>query len=512
MQSVLPLFRFSFLAIVATAVALRALGQPLDHDEHQFVASAALIARDGLVPYRDFAYFHLPYQSYLFAIPFQWSEYLLATARLVCAAAAFSMVAIVWRRVRTEFEELPEIASTALAVLFALVLVTNPLFLYSAGRAWNHDIATLLGLLAAIAAATPPGEKNRYRAAVTAGLFAGLAVGFRSTFATLVPALAFAIWWLRDRSEDGFSVRSTTAFAAGVFVALSPVLVLLGADPAAFFYGNATYNLTLDPVYRKDAGFDVAMTFAQKFSYFTGDVLDHPRPAALLFAYAVSAFCAVYDRRADSSKALPLTIAFCLPALFVAAWLPTPTWYQYYYALQVFLVVGVVVNTASAVSVRRAVAFAAAMPLLFGAVTGARYHWPIADLGPSAGWTAIRAHATGRAVAASAGAGADDLILTLAPIFALEGGAGIYPQLATGPFQWRTAYLVSETDRRRFGVLGPADLDGLDDGRRPAAVMTGAEANEGEDLERPLLDFAAAAGWVADDIDDRFRLWRPKSE
>jgi hypothetical protein len=32
----------------------------LNHDEHQFVGSAVLLARDGLLPYADFAYFHVP--------------------------------------------------------------------------------------------------------------------------------------------------------------------------------------------------------------------------------------------------------------------------------------------------------------------------------------------------------------------------------------------------------------------------------------------------------------------
>jgi hypothetical protein len=35
----------------------------LNHDEHQFVASGALLARNGLLPYRDFVYFHVPLLS-----------------------------------------------------------------------------------------------------------------------------------------------------------------------------------------------------------------------------------------------------------------------------------------------------------------------------------------------------------------------------------------------------------------------------------------------------------------
>ena len=41
----------------------------LNHDEHQFVASGALIARDGLLPYRDFPYFHVPTLSFRLCSP-----------------------------------------------------------------------------------------------------------------------------------------------------------------------------------------------------------------------------------------------------------------------------------------------------------------------------------------------------------------------------------------------------------------------------------------------------------
>ena len=39
----------------------------LSHDEHQHVAAGALIAREGLMPYRDFPHFHTPYLAYVYA-------------------------------------------------------------------------------------------------------------------------------------------------------------------------------------------------------------------------------------------------------------------------------------------------------------------------------------------------------------------------------------------------------------------------------------------------------------
>ena len=58
-----------------------AMSKRLDHDEHQFVASGALLARQSLLPYRDFPYFHMPYLVGLYALFFRASDHLLLAAR-----------------------------------------------------------------------------------------------------------------------------------------------------------------------------------------------------------------------------------------------------------------------------------------------------------------------------------------------------------------------------------------------------------------------------------------------
>ena len=71
-----------------------------------------------------------------------------------------------------------------------LILISNPLFLFTSGRSWNHDLPTVLTLLAFVAVAHR-GLKNPGSAwwMLAAGVLMGLAVGFRLTFAP--PAAAF---------------------------------------------------------------------------------------------------------------------------------------------------------------------------------------------------------------------------------------------------------------------------------------------------------------------------------
>ena len=73
-------------AMVVTLLVLRSmnLGFP-DHDEHQFVASATLLARHGLLPYRDYPYFHVPYLVFVDAGLFRITPYLLLAAQFFSA-------------------------------------------------------------------------------------------------------------------------------------------------------------------------------------------------------------------------------------------------------------------------------------------------------------------------------------------------------------------------------------------------------------------------------------------
>ena len=505
---------YSFAAAIAVCVYAHALQKPLDHDEHQFIASAALIAREGLVPYRDFPYFHLPYLSYLYAAAFLVSDHLLLTARLVAATAALAVAALVWRRARSMLTGVADAVATAGAAACVLVLVTNPMFLYTAGRAWNHDVAILAALASTIALAGAPEAKRPTLAAMIAGALLGIAIGTRSTMALLAPPLLLAAALSSDRGWTLLSRASLPGgFAIGVALAQAPLAALYALAPEKFVYGNVTYNLVLNTRYRHETGYDVAMSDTQKLGYLVDVVLAHPRNAALLLAYFVSALVAVVAvrrspqaREARSSR-FAVTVALCLPFLLIAAQLPTPTWYQYYYALVPFLVVGAIANLGACGATHyRWIGIAAALPALVGAVTGARYYRPYLFITPPAEWTAISVHETGRKIASLHDT---ERVLTLGPTFPLEGGLGIHPALATGAFAWRTAPLVEHDERVRLGLFGPDELATLEASDHPFAVLTGVERDPDENLEASLLEHVSGGAWAPTSVGEELTLWLP---
>ena len=84
------------------------------------------------------------------------------------------------------------------------------------------------------------------------------------------------------------------------------------------------------------------------------------------------------------------------------------------------------------------------------------------------------------------------LALTLAPLFALEGGCEIYTELSAGSIIYRIADSMSPDDRAITHTVGPETLRTPLEESPPSAVIVGVEF---EFLEKPLLESAIKPNW-----------------
>src|SRR5262245_45862818 len=82
-------------ALVFPIVAGLGMTKGLNHDEHQHVAAGALVAREGLIPYRDFPYFHTPYLPFAYAVLFRGTDHLLSAARILSAFCASAILGVI---------------------------------------------------------------------------------------------------------------------------------------------------------------------------------------------------------------------------------------------------------------------------------------------------------------------------------------------------------------------------------------------------------------------------------
>ncbi|MFL5733654.1 MAG: hypothetical protein ACJ78Q_10675 [Chloroflexia bacterium] len=497
-----------FFAAVFLLLLSANMRKELSHDEHMYVAGGYLLARRLLIPYADLPYLQMPNLAFAYASILLGTSHLLLAARLFNTVCATLSAVILFAVTASLFREAGYAARLTLGAGSALLLVANPIFLYSSGLAWNHDLPVLLALLAVAAISSAAGRANPYLLLGAAGVAVGLAVGTRLAFAPALLPLAAGAFFLPGATSPRRRLYRAGAFCLGVLGGLLPAIVVAALAPDRFSFDNLGYH-RLSETYWRQLGNTRAMDLPSKLGYLW-DVVREPGTLALAIGALLVAILAVITGRAKPAVYFPLALAAGVAlSLLVGALLPTPTWYQYYYAPLPFLVLAAAYTAAilyaRARTSRGRTALLAAFAVLVLAA-GIPAIASYARLNPSLrvdDWVPSQVHALGEEIGQAVGRGK---VLTLAPLFPLEGGAGIYEQMAAGPFTWRVAGQLPSEDRGRLGVVGGDDLEALLERDPPAGILTGFEGG----LEEPLVKYAQAHGYTARQLSNGATLWLAK--
>jgi hypothetical protein len=494
------------LLLAGLLIFSHCLSAPLDHDEHQFVAGATLLARRGLSPYRDYPYLHMPYGIFANAALFRLaapSAGLLLAARLLSAVCSLATIALLAAAVRYAYRDHPAGAQGWLAPAAVLLLLTSPLFAAVAGLAWNHDMAEALLLAATVLflreirlGTFAPGTM------LAVGTFLGLSIGVRLTTAPAVAA--FAGWALADiRAPGRRRVMAAGLLLLGMAVALSPCAWLFLQSPRGFVFGNFGYP-TLNSAFRVAHGSMTGSTTPSgKVGYFFSRIVFSSSSGFLVLLIALTIWLrrgrhlSGQERRTgrEEMRFLGLLAVFLLSGSFA----PAPMFIVYFYAPVPFAILwlsyawrpllgekrhsgGLPSPTKSFISQKCAAAMLAVCCLAGGFSS---YRRGITALRPGQ-WVPLQVRHSGvdlRRQLLSAGAPSGP-ILTMAPIIPLEGGLDIYEQFATGPFAFRVAPMVPESDRRALHLIDGHDLSQLLSQRPPMAVLFNVEEPSEEE---PML-------------------------
>lgn len=503
------LFIVVLLTIFGAFLFARAMDRDLNHDEHQFLAPGALLARQGLLPYRDYPLFHLPNLVFVYAAVDALPLGPIFGAKLCSVASTWFLAGLlVWLAHR--FPPFGNPRWSSFASLGALLLLaSDPLFLTTTGKTWNHELPTVL-ILAALCLQMACARSNRLWMCVTAGFLAGFAVGTRLTFApALVPLCAVAFLFPVEMRRRWILV---VCFTLSSLIALSPSLYFLATAQEPFIFGNFQFPRLrlLDP---ENTRIRKTMSWARKLRFFFKEValLSWPLFAAYVIATAPRIADWVKNR---ASRDLPCVMLFSvLPFLLIGCFAPSRYQYQHYYAFIPLLVGGVIVALGSAdrLYARRlvwqtggllAVALALVCHRGLRAGISSELSW-IRNAGNPAEWFAVRAHKLGETIREQVPTGK---VLTLAPAWPLEGGCGIYPEFASGPFAWRSAQWLESSRRPAFHMVAPSDLQSFLQSDPPAAILTGVEDSE---LEKPFVQYATERGYQPMKLNKKRLLWLP---
>jgi hypothetical protein len=496
------------LAVVCAGIFFRAMDRDLNHDEHQFLAPAALLSREGLLPYRDYPLFHLPNLTLIYAALDRLTGALLLSAKCVSVAStcgvAILLCGVALRRGGGEATRPPWLLACAGLALF----LCDPLTVATTGKTWNHELPAFL-TVAALLLHWRGGERDSLLCLTGSGALLGLAIGTRLTYAPLAMPLAlfpllYPLPWRRR-------IAHVATFCAAGVVASAPSLYFLIADREAFLFGNLEFPRLrlLDP---ENTRIRKTMAWWRKLRYFAKEIVVPGWPLFLAYAW-LGARPAIAWLRARRGAGMAAALVLCvLPFALLGCFAPSRYQYQHYYVFAPLLVLGALVGARSPLAHFRArrplgiFATASVLMLLAPMIGGPDNSFWFHRSLQREEWFASKAKALGRSIREQAPEGK---VLTLAPTWVLAGGGRIYPEFATGPFAWRSAHFAAPEVRQRLKLIAPADLDALLHRDPPAGILSGVED---EKLEAPLVAWAKSNRFRPHNLAKRRVLWLPPGD
>ena len=487
-----------FLFAILGFLFASAMAKNLNHDEHQFIAPAVLLAKDGLQPYRDFPLFHLPNLVFIYSTLFRVFDHPFLVARCFSVLCAFGTAALIFR----ECWHHPPFGLTrcrfVTAITGALFLVLDPLFFFTTGRGWNHDSAALLIVLATILQ-VKAARRDSIPLATASAISAGLAAGIRLTVAPVLIPLWFSIWFFPSPIRHRAIIAAI--YVATASAALAPSLYYLAAHTDQFLFGNFEFPRLrlLDP---ENERIRKTMHPLRKLRFFFKEVAIPSFPLFLSFiAFAVVPAWRFFYNRTQELFGTAL-VAAILPFALIGCFTPSRYQYQHYFMIIPLLVLGVVFGIASIQYPKKWMFVSAPiLPLIcicrFIYTSGEVFPGPIND------WFPNRIAHIADQIAEKSPQGP---ILTLAPIYPMEAGLKTYAEFSTGPFAWKSARFIAPERRSALHLIAPDDLAQLLTKKPPGAVLTGVEEAA---LEKPLIEYSRAHQFTAVKLGKERTLWMP---
>jgi len=483
------------LALLCLAIFAGSMSKGVGRDEQMYCAGGVLMSQGKMI-YRDFSYAaQLPYHALLYAAIFRVSgtSYYLLAGRMVsvaCDIAVMLCIVGVYRRVFGSFS----VSGMFLGLGAAVLYVFNPLVDYSNGYAWNHDV-----VIACVVLSFWLFISIDFKGKLQYGRLA--AIGALLTFAScmrITTVLAELVFLGVLLSEPADSVRGKLRRVAPFLSAAGVVLVwpvwVVAQAPRAFYL-----NLVRIPVLYGEWLGKIGLVH-NKLDLMAAS-LTTPGYFVLVGMAVYLCLSTVFLRGGVKiSNGRNLWMAGLLVVTFFVIALIPPTMWRQYLAMPVpFLVI------------------ALAYPLLglrkAGGKRGVPGHFKIAcvlmgvcalvavvsnsavlsrmpvALVPGV-WRPVEVHRISRDIGERVKE--PRRVVTLGPLYALEGGCDIYPELSAGAIIYRIGDHLTAEERDITHTVGSETSNEMVAGSTPSAVILGAEPAHFAFLEEPLRDIAGA--------------------
>jgi hypothetical protein len=457
-----------FFALALVLVFSMGIGKDLDVDEHGFIASGVLLARHGVLPYRDYHYNHMPTEVLIYAELFHVIGQLVMGARtfqVICAAGAATTIFAVAYEAGIVFGRRRLLFAWAIGLLF----LTNQFFTKTAALSWNHDFPLLMALLSFIALRRGLRGTNTAAFVALSGLLAGISATSRLTYLPIVGPMGLLVL-LYPQITLRRRLALAAVFCGGFAVAALPSLWVWSKAWDNAFFGNFLYprlNTAIHAIREPNRPF----TFWPILRFYLWTWITFPTTGVATVAFAV--LLAARLRGApwnDRETWELLALAGVVLLLLAAAFMPAPPYIQYFYAATPFMFLGIAWCLPDLPRFRES-AEIWRVPIglcVFSVIFGASAYRHVVMLPFPRTWVPLQVHRQGVELARQLPPG---LVLTIEPIFPLEGGMETDPRFAVGRFAPRVADLMTPADRSKYLMPGLADFKAVFDDDSPASVL-----------------------------------------
>ena len=479
----------------------------INHDESQFMASAFLFYSQGLHPYRDFAYFHMPNLVYIYSL-FFGTENPLLTARIFTAICGFGMCATLIYYGRHLLKGHNEWGRLIIPIALAVILCHSYIYKISLYHVWNHASSALLTVLALTAITKWNLDKPDKSYILFSGFTLGMAIGIRLSIAPLIVPFIYVIL---SRPDLTFAKRKSQLllFTLAGSIANLPALYFLLLHFDSFWFGNLIYP-QMNMAFYEEIGRTDAMGLLGKIEFFWKKVLRRHNEKLILLAMVpalilfLTSLISSQEKRTNQSLFLIMTLIFSMVGSFAA----TPSQRQYYFIL--FPIAILLTLQLYSLCKHRPLQL-----MLLGTVTAFTFV-SFTTYSPYTMRGRLHGMLLGQETVGISTFNQDifylknrfqtsreSKILTLSPVYPVNAGLDIYPQFTTGPFAWKTSHLIDKQRAQKQNLPIKEDLQIFMTQQPPAGILTGDEKQE----DIPLIEAAIELNYHPESLPSGNILW-----
>lgn len=472
MRNYSPFVWLVFGLLSALLIAL-GLAMPIDHDEAQFIASGMMLAREQLHPILDYVYYHQPAYSYLYAFLFQlFSDPVLLIVRVFCGISSVLTLRLLLRHYfkRLKKEPYSHLNKVLFPIGFMVALaMTNG---FAKGLvSWNHGFPSFL-LLSAYLILLRNHRRYVPQKIGWAGVLFAFSVALRASLAPMVLPLFLGLFFYD--LDWNKRLRLAGSFFVGCLIGSVPVFTFMALDTDAFFFNIVEFHTDYDEAYLASEGraadLPERLRLAQHYLLQTNNLYFVVVALSVTLGFLIK-------RRKEQTSQTRFRRVFALLVFFMSilsAITKNVTFPQYYYLPMLLLaVLAIELYPLLQTKARKPVVvfslFLAAALVIDGS---SGYKRLVRAIEKDAPFMVFQSQQEGAFIRKHAGEGK---VLTLSPIFPLEGGNSIYPEFVTSPFAFRTRDFVPKALRLQYNVIGEGDLDRYMKDKSPCAVYSGWE-------------------------------------